>query len=112
MIGTDEMSSSGMDISESFRAEDLSKTDFFDFVTAPDMGIGIGVGVSLHTHHHHHHHHHERTSATTHITNDSGGGGGGGVSVGTSDIDGRLSDSGTNGNSGDPTLHAYDQVRY
>lgn len=24
-----------MDISESFRAEDLSKTDFFDFVSAP-----------------------------------------------------------------------------
>lgn len=26
-----------MDISESFRAEDLSKTDFFDFVSAPEM---------------------------------------------------------------------------
>ncbi|XP_034113298.1 myb-like protein AA [Drosophila albomicans] len=48
MIGTEEMSTStGMDISESFRAEDLSKTDFFDFVTAPDMGIGIGVGVGV-----------------------------------------------------------------
>lgn len=48
MIGTEDMSASaGMDISESFRAEDLSKTDFFDFVTAPDMGIGIGVGVGV-----------------------------------------------------------------
>ncbi|XP_055923489.1 probable basic-leucine zipper transcription factor D [Eupeodes corollae] len=45
MIGSDEMSSTtSMDISETFRPEDLSKTDFFDFVTAPDMGIGIGVG--------------------------------------------------------------------
>lgn len=43
MIGSDEMSSTSMDISETFRPEDLSKTDFFDFVTAPDMGIGIGV---------------------------------------------------------------------
>ncbi|XP_075166826.1 uncharacterized protein LOC142238949 [Haematobia irritans] len=60
MIGTDEMSSStGMDISESFRPEDISKTDFFDFVTAPDMGIGLGVNVNLHhTHHNHHHHNH------------------------------------------------------
>lgn len=34
---TDEMTSSAtsMDISESFRPEDLSKTDFFDFVSAP-----------------------------------------------------------------------------
>lgn len=28
-------SATSMDISESFRAEDLSKTDFFDFVSAP-----------------------------------------------------------------------------
>lgn len=28
-------SAASMDISESFRAEDLSKTDFFDFVSAP-----------------------------------------------------------------------------
>lgn len=28
-------SSATMDISESFRPEDLSKTDFFDFVSAP-----------------------------------------------------------------------------
>lgn len=28
-------SATSMDISESFRPEDLSKTDFFDFVTAP-----------------------------------------------------------------------------
>lgn len=34
-------SSTSMDISETFRPEDLSKTDFFDFVTAPDMGIGV-----------------------------------------------------------------------
>ncbi|XP_067633776.1 GATA zinc finger domain-containing protein 16 [Eurosta solidaginis] len=47
MIGTDEMSSTGMDISESFRAEELTKTDFFDFVTSPDMGIGIGVGADV-----------------------------------------------------------------
>lgn len=34
--GSDEMTSAtSMDISESFRPEDLSKTDFFDFVTAP-----------------------------------------------------------------------------
>lgn len=32
---------SSMDISETFRPEDLSKTDFFDFVTAPDMGINV-----------------------------------------------------------------------
>lgn len=35
------MSSTSMDISETFRPEDLSKTDFFDFVTAPDLGIAI-----------------------------------------------------------------------
>lgn len=35
------MSSTSMDISETFRPEDLSKTDFFDFVTAPEMGIGV-----------------------------------------------------------------------
>jgi hypothetical protein len=28
-------SATSMDISESFRPEDLSKTDFFDFVSAP-----------------------------------------------------------------------------
>lgn len=39
MIGFDATSSSNsMDITESFRPEDLSKTDFFDFVTAPDLG--------------------------------------------------------------------------
>lgn len=32
------MSSTSMDISETFRAEDLGKTDFFDFVTATDIG--------------------------------------------------------------------------
>ncbi|XP_055377817.1 probable cyclin-dependent serine/threonine-protein kinase DDB_G0292550 [Condylostylus longicornis] len=45
MIGSDEIlvSSNNMDLSETFRPEDLSKTDFFDFVTAPDIGINIGV---------------------------------------------------------------------
>lgn len=43
MNGSDDMSSTSMDITESFRPEDLSKTDFFDFVTAPDLGIGVGV---------------------------------------------------------------------
>jgi len=67
MIGTEDMSAAaGMDISESFRAEDLSKADFFDFVTGPDMGIGIGVGVgvgvealgvSLHQQQQHHQNH-------------------------------------------------------
>lgn len=33
-----------MDITESFRPEDLSKTDFFDFVTAPDLGITTSGG--------------------------------------------------------------------
>lgn len=41
MIKSDEMSSTSMDITETFRPEDLSKTDFFDFVTAPDLGIGV-----------------------------------------------------------------------
>ncbi|XP_058061374.1 ichor-like [Anopheles bellator] len=41
-------SSSGMEISEPFRTEDLSKTDFFDFVTgsAPDMAISSSSGGS------------------------------------------------------------------
>uniref|UniRef100_A0A336MF83 CSON014546 protein n=1 Tax=Culicoides sonorensis TaxID=179676 RepID=A0A336MF83_CULSO len=48
-VSPDVMSSSargGMDISESFRPEDLSKTDFFDFVTAgaPEMGTGNTTG--------------------------------------------------------------------
>ena len=30
-------SATSMDISESFRPEDLSKTDFFDFVSAPEQ---------------------------------------------------------------------------
>lgn len=37
------MPSTSMDLTESFRPEDLSKTDFFDFVTTPDC---IGVGIS------------------------------------------------------------------
>ncbi|EDW43332.1 GM23566 [Drosophila sechellia] len=70
MIGTEDMSAAaGMDISESFRAEDLSKADFFDFVTGPDMGIGIGVGVgvgveslgvSLHQQQQQHHQNHQQ----------------------------------------------------
>lgn len=51
-VPSDVMSSSaarGMDITESFRPEDLSKTDFFDFVTAaaaaaPEMGTGNTTG--------------------------------------------------------------------
>lgn len=39
---SDNMSSGSMDITESFRPEDISKTDFFDFVTTPDS-IGIGI---------------------------------------------------------------------
>uniref|UniRef100_A0A182J4L3 C2H2-type domain-containing protein n=1 Tax=Anopheles atroparvus TaxID=41427 RepID=A0A182J4L3_ANOAO len=41
-------SSSQMEISEPFRTEDLSKTDFFDFVTgsAPDMAITSSTGGS------------------------------------------------------------------
>lgn len=31
-----------MDITDSFRPEDLPKTDFFDFVTTDAIGIGIG----------------------------------------------------------------------
>lgn len=40
------MSSGSMDITESFRPEDISKTDFFDFVTTPDS-IGIGINDRL-----------------------------------------------------------------
>lgn len=45
-----------MDITESFRPEDISKTDFFDFVTTPDIGIndrvsgdtnGVGLDAPL-----------------------------------------------------------------
>ncbi|KAM7359769.1 uncharacterized protein ACRADG_001318 isoform 1-T3 [Cochliomyia hominivorax] len=66
MIGTDEMSSTGMDISESFRPEDISKTDFFDFVTAPDMGIGLGVNVNLHHSHHNNHHQQQQQQQQQH----------------------------------------------
>lgn len=31
-----------MDITDTFRPEDLPKTDFFDFVTTDAIGIGIG----------------------------------------------------------------------
>lgn len=41
------MSTGSMDITETFRSDDISKTDFFDFVTAPDsIGIGINDRVS------------------------------------------------------------------
>lgn len=36
------MSTGSMDITETFRTDDITKTDFFDFVTAPDT-IGIGI---------------------------------------------------------------------
>lgn len=36
------MSAASMDITETFRPDDISKTDFFDFVTAPDS-IEIGL---------------------------------------------------------------------
>ncbi|XP_055606009.1 probable serine/threonine-protein kinase tsuA [Uranotaenia lowii] len=39
-------SSAGMDISESFRPEDLGKTDFFDFVTGSAGGGGGGSSAS------------------------------------------------------------------
>lgn len=43
------MSTGSMDITESFR-EDISKTDFFDFVTAPDtIGIGLNDRVTSDT---------------------------------------------------------------
>lgn len=40
-----------MDITETFRPEDLPKTDFFDFVTSDAIGIGIGDrhGTSMST---------------------------------------------------------------
>ncbi|KAH8247273.1 hypothetical protein KR038_001227 [Drosophila bunnanda] len=76
MIGTEDMSgSTGMDISESFRAEDLSKADFFDFVTGPDMSIGLGVGVgvgvealgvTLHQQQQQHQHHQSHQSHQNH----------------------------------------------
>lgn len=34
-------SSTSMDISETFRPEDITKADFFDFVSAPELGINI-----------------------------------------------------------------------
>ncbi|KAH8382390.1 hypothetical protein KR009_003309 [Drosophila setifemur] len=83
MIGTEDISASaGMDISESFRAEDLSKADFFDFVTGPDMGIGIGVGVgvgvgvealgvSLHQQQQQQHHHQQTHQPHSHSSHNS-----------------------------------------
>lgn len=44
------MSTGSMDITETFRTEDITKTDFFDFVTAPDtIGIGINDRVTTDT---------------------------------------------------------------
>lgn len=51
------MSSGSMDMTETFRPEDISKSDFFDFVTTSDaIGIGIndrvttdGNGIGLDT---------------------------------------------------------------
>lgn len=34
-------STKSMDISETFRPEDLSKTDFFDYVTGPAMTMNV-----------------------------------------------------------------------
>lgn len=42
--------STGMDITEAYRTDDITKTDFFDFVTAPDtIGIGINDRVTSDT---------------------------------------------------------------
>ncbi|KAJ8870851.1 hypothetical protein PR048_027152 [Dryococelus australis] len=73
-----------MDITEAFRGEDISKTDFFDFVVAPEvsenqqglqfsktlksMGIFIDNSDNHHSHlnHHHHHHHHHQAAENYH----------------------------------------------
>lgn len=46
---TDEMTSSvsSMDITDSFRPEDLSKTDFFDFVSPPQQEISESTKNSI-----------------------------------------------------------------
>ncbi|XP_037950888.1 transcription factor Sp1-like [Teleopsis dalmanni] len=104
MIGTDEMSSTGMDITESFRPEDLSKTDFFDFVTAPDMDIGIGVGVSLHPHNHSH----ERIPTAANISHDGGGGGGSSTDVRGNGGNSNSNLNNSNNGCSDPTLQSYE----
>lgn len=44
------MSTGSMDITETFRTDDITKTDFFDFVTAPDtIGIGLNDRVTSDT---------------------------------------------------------------
>lgn len=44
------MSTGSMDITETFRTDDITKTDFFDYVTAPDtIGIGINDRVTSDT---------------------------------------------------------------
>ncbi|ALC46933.1 CG4374 [Drosophila busckii] len=122
MIGTEDMSTStGMDISESFRAEDLSKTDFFDFVTAPDMGIGIGVGVGVDVgvtlqqqHHqqqqHSHNHNHSQATAqaslqrsASNMTHDCSED----VAAGIVPVSNR---NGNSSNGGDPTLQGYERA--
>ena len=132
MIGTDEMSASGhMDISESFRPEDLSKTDFFDFVSSPGMDIGIGMGVSLHTssthlnhhqqqhnHQHQHQHQHHPHQQSSQQLNDRTRGSSSSMSHGDdggTDADGRNSannhlnsSTSTNGSAADATLQNYE----
>lgn len=44
------MSTGSMDITEAYRTDDITKTDFFDFVAAPDtIGIGINDRVTTDT---------------------------------------------------------------
>lgn len=132
MIGTEDMSTStGMDISESFRTEDLSKTDFFDFVTAPDMGIGIGVGVDVgvgvslqqqhhqqqHTQQHNSHNHSQGHQPTTSQTPQQAICGGGARTTSSMTHDGGegagggipvSNRNGSTSNGGDPTLQGYE----
>ncbi|KAL1399286.1 hypothetical protein pipiens_008328 [Culex pipiens pipiens] len=92
------MTSSGMDISESFRPEDLGKTDFFDFVgSAGTRDAAANGGQS------------EETAASAGAADRppgvGGGGGGGGGSSGTSSSSSASSsrngpDGGVNGSGG------------
>ncbi|XP_041764112.1 myb-like protein Q [Anopheles merus] len=74
-------SSSPMEISEPFRTEDLSKTDFFDFVTgsAPDMAISS-------------------SSSSNSGSGGPGGGGGGGSGANNSSSSGSSSNTASNSN--------------
>ncbi|KAL9696904.1 hypothetical protein quinque_000345 [Culex quinquefasciatus] len=69
------MTSSGMDISESFRPEDLGKTDFFDFVGSAGTRDAANGGQSEET---------ATSAAADRPPGVGGGGGGGGGSSGTS----------------------------